>query len=155
MPARVGAVAVADQQRLGVEPENVAGFGGAGRDDLARVWELPKRKQYAPLMLAFEDAIRFAGTHDDQAKIGGERGVVSVDGVERKFRRGRKFEDLRAGRREFAAKCLMLRLALWRSRGHDESRVRASARRVPAGSIPRIEASTPARAGAVRPWSVR
>ena len=29
----VGAVAVADQQSVGIEPENVSGFGGSGRGD--------------------------------------------------------------------------------------------------------------------------
>jgi len=36
----VGAVAVADQQSLWVEPEEVSGFGGTGRCDFAEGWDV-------------------------------------------------------------------------------------------------------------------
>ena len=100
---------MADQQGLRVEPENVAGFGGAGGDDRAERRNA-MRSHESTVMACFLDAVRLAGAHEDQAEVGGERGVVGIDRVEREIRRGGEFDDFRAGGREFVAERVVLRL---------------------------------------------
>src|SRR5712664_3481261 len=68
----VGAIAVADEQSFGIEPEDVAGFSGGGRRDRAEsgnVESLAERR----VARAFGYAVWLAGTHHDQAVVSGER----------------------------------------------------------------------------------
>ena len=62
------------------------------------------------MVRAFGDAIELAGAHNDQSVIGGEGGVVGVNGVEGKIGRGWKIEDFCAGCLEFAAESFVLGL---------------------------------------------
>src|SRR5580692_3050882 len=78
---RVGAVAMAAEERLGIEPDDVTGFGAAGRGDGAERGDLEGLAKRS-VARAFGDAVRLAGTHHDQTIIGGKGGIMSVDGVE-------------------------------------------------------------------------
>ncbi len=60
----VGAVAVADQQGVGIEPEDVSGFGGSGRSDGSKNRDLQTFAERS-LMRTFGEAIGLTGTHDD------------------------------------------------------------------------------------------
>src|SRR5271169_4648248 len=99
-----------DEQRLLVEPEDISGFGSTGCNDVGERRN-GEAQTICALVLAFGNTIGFAGTHDDQAEVGGERSVVGVDRVEGKFWRGCEFDDFRSGSREFAAERVMLRLS--------------------------------------------
>jgi len=45
---------------------------------------------------------------DDQAVVGGERGVMGVDGIERECGCGRQFDEFGTGRLQFPAESVML-----------------------------------------------
>src|SRR5579872_279816 len=74
-------------------------------------------------MLRLGDSVRFSGTHEDQAEVGGQRGVVSVDGIKRENVGGRKFENLSARSFELANQGIVLRLGLLEVRGVMKSEV--------------------------------
>ena len=93
----VGAVSVTDEESFGVEPENVSGLGGAGRGDRAQGGDFERLAERG-VVGAFWNAVRFAGTHDDQTVVGGKTGVVGVNGVEGEIGGGREFEDFGSGR---------------------------------------------------------
>jgi len=43
----VGAIAVADEKRFGIEPEDVSGFGGGGCGDFAESWNVESSQNEA------------------------------------------------------------------------------------------------------------
>ena len=63
-------------------------------------------------MAGFRNPVRFAGMHEDQAEIGGERGIVGVDGIEREMVVRRQFDYFRAGEFEFVGQSGVLGLRL-------------------------------------------
>ena len=114
---RVGAIALADQQSSGIEPDHVSGFSFSRRLDST---ELGNAQAPAELNVALRlrNAVRLAGMQADQSLIGRQRGIVSVHRIERKIRGRGKMEDFRPGGFELAAKFVMLRL-----RGREVRRV--------------------------------
>jgi hypothetical protein len=63
-------------------------------------------------MASFRHTIRFARTHNDQAKICGQRCIVGVDRVEREVGCSWELDEFRTDRFQFAAKNSVLRLGL-------------------------------------------
>src|SRR6185312_12224266 len=106
---RVGAIALADQQSSGVEPDHVSGLSFSRRVDSTGLGnaQAPAELEVA---LRFWNAVRLTRMQADQSPIGRQRGIVSVHRIERKVRGRRKLEDLRSGGFELAAKLVMLRL---------------------------------------------
>lgn len=90
------AVALAYQQRAGVQPDDVAGLGGGGAGDLACCRDALGRKEFG-LVLGFGDAVGFAGSHQDEALIRRKRRVVGVEGVEGKVGAGGERQDVGSG----------------------------------------------------------
>ena len=71
--------------------------------------------------LRLRNAVEFAGMQGDQSVIRRQRGIVSVDRIERKIRGRREMNHLRGGGFELEAKCIMLGL-----RGGEIRRVQKS-----------------------------
>src|SRR5271154_6958687 len=74
-------------------------------------------------MLRFGDAVGLAGAHQYEAEVGGQRGIVGVDGVERKIFGGGELDDFGARRFQLADKHGVLRLRDFEIRGVMESEV--------------------------------
>ena len=60
----VGAVAVADQQSVGIEPEDISGFSGSGRGDGSENRDLQTLAKRS-LARTFGETVRLTGTHYD------------------------------------------------------------------------------------------
>jgi len=92
----VGAISAADKESFGVEPDNVAGFGGSGSFTCAENRDAFLLAELA-MMLDFDTAVGFAGVHEDHAEIGSQGGVVGVNRVEGKVGRAGKFFEIGPG----------------------------------------------------------
>ena len=149
---RVGAIALADQQSGGIEPDHVPGFSFSRRLNLTQ-----RRNANAPaefdVTLRFRNAVRLAGMQADEAVIGSQRRIVGVDGVERKIGSSGQMKYFRAGGFELAAKFVMLGLRGREIRRMEEAQLPPAIRDRTAGSIPPRVASTPAPASVVPPWN--
>jgi|SRR5579863_1565875 len=88
-------------------------------------------------MLRFRDPVGLARTHEDQAEVGGQRGIVRVDGVERKIVGGGEFDDFRAHGLQFVNEASVLRLGYFEVGGVMETEVAPSgdARRIVPSSV--------------------
>ena len=84
------------------------------------------------MMPGLGHAIRLSRSHEDEAEVGGERRVVSVDGVKRKIVSGRQFENFRTCGFQLTHQCLMLRLRDLKVWSVMESQVAATRRRAAA-----------------------
>src|ERR1700678_1644287 len=68
---RVGAVAVADEKSLRIEPNDVSGFGAGGRRDHAECGDLQGSTKRG-MVRALGYAIGLARAHNDQTVVGGK-----------------------------------------------------------------------------------
>ena len=93
---RISAIALADQQSSGIEPDHVSGFSFSRRLDSSELGyaQAPAELEVA---LRFWNAVCLAGMQADQSMVGRQRGVVSVHRIERKVRGRGQMEDLRSG----------------------------------------------------------
>ena len=116
----IRAIAVTDEESLGIEPEDVSGFGGAGRSDLAESGNVDRLAERG-VVRAFDQPVRLAGTHHEQTVIGGKRRVVGVDGVEGEAWDRGHFDDFCSGGFQLAAESCVLGLSAFEIGGVLES----------------------------------
>ncbi len=105
----VGAVAVADEESFGIEPEHVAGFGRSWSGD-CRSSPNVETLTDSGVVGGFGNAIGLAGTERDEALIGRQGCIVSIDGIECETGVRRQFDHFGAGGFEFMAKGIVLGL---------------------------------------------
>src|SRR5215472_6780206 len=107
----VGAIAVAYEQSFVVQPDDVSGFRCARGLNFGE----SRNAEFAGklrLVISLDDPVRFARTHDNDAQVGSEGGVVRVSGIEGEVIRGGLFENLCADSTQLCAERLVLFLCL-------------------------------------------
>src|SRR5579864_7639243 len=118
---RIGAIAVADQQGFGVKPDHISSLCCRRSGNLGQhrnTQDLTERS----VMPTFGNSISFAGTHQDQPKVGWERCIVGIDSVEGKLDGRRDILNLCTTGFQFSTQSLMLRLGCLEIRRMDEAK---------------------------------
>ena len=98
----VCAIAVADEQRLRIQPYHVPGFG-AGRGSHFRQHRNAESLAESAMRLCFRNAAGFSGMHEDETVVGWEGCVVRVDRIEGEICGRRQMYYVRPGTLKFPA----------------------------------------------------
>jgi len=105
----VRAISDAHQQRLRIEPDNVARFRNARRRYFTQCRRPLVSKKIA-MMFCFGNPICLPRIQRDQSKVRGKRRVVRIYSVEREIRRGPKLHNFGSGALQHSTESVMLLL---------------------------------------------
>jgi hypothetical protein len=121
-PISIRAIAVADEHRLRIEPQDVSSLGGPRLGDRAKSRHALRRAP-CTVMRRFSHTVRFSRAHQNQAEICGQGSIMSISGIEREPVAGGQFDDFRPRGRQFANQHSMLRLGDFKIRRAVKSQI--------------------------------